>query len=530
MRYLFIIITLSSFIVGCKSNLEEVGNKPPEPFTVTAILEPNGKYIKASWIPTKDPEGDYIEYKIVGVDTITITSLDGIGGLYFYTLKNIPFNYELNGKVIACDSKGACTTSNFTVKTSSEVIFADTKFEKFLIDTKIDSDGILDGKISKTDAEKVKDLAVTFTQINGQQPEIEDLSGTELFPNLENLIVWSGKLKYVDLSKNRNLKTIIISNCQIEKIDLTKNINLETIDLTGNKKLSSLDVTQNLNLKTLYFGGAIIKKINLSANKLIENLGFDLSLSDIDLSNNVNLKCIGCFGNTFKIGNVSYSFGGSGQSGKANLLKVDLKNNTKLESINLDGAGLDEFRGKLEDINLTNCSNLKFLSLRNNAFSNIDLSNNKFLERLDIGSNNFQKINLSNNLSIKNLDLSNNNLEILDLGSHNVLSSVDVYSNKLTEIKLPQNLKTYFGIRISRNQLIKLDLINVPWLLNLECEGNNLENIDLRKIYYLDKLSLDSRNNLKLKSICVPDVEKAKKVASDRKWLIDISTEITKCN
>ncbi|GAB2532071.1 leucine-rich repeat domain-containing protein [Spirosoma aerophilum] len=514
-------------LFGCKR--EDIESKPIEPFTVNAVLEPNGKYVKVSWVPTSYSGGNVLNYRLIGVDTVYISpsDFDFNSGTYSYILKNIPFNTELNGKVIACDSKGNCAESSFKVRTSAEIKIADNVLENFLIAKGIDKDGKIDGLISKADADKVVNLMLVA--FNDELKGLQDLSGIELFPNLETLYIYANNLKYVDLSFNTKLKSLRITDASIDRINLSKNLLLENLDLSGNERLKEIDITKNLKLKRFFFGGCAVTKIDISKNILIEDLGFDLALNDIDLSKNVELKNIGRSSYQTTIENLSYGLGNNTQSGSFNLKKIDFQANKKLEKIYLDGLTRSD-NNLLIEVNLSNCLELKELDMMNCSFNTIDLSKNINLELLNLNNSKLTSINLTSNTKLKYVRIEKNSLERINAEKLNELVLLDVSQNNISEIILPKSLKSSLYLNLSKNKVKNLDLANTTSLFGLECEENSIDNIDISRVRDIENFRLYCSKNPNLKTVCVSDVEKAKKASYTYKWRVDSQTEVKKCN
>lgn len=137
----------------------------------------------------------------------------------------------------------------------------DPIFEQFLLDSGIDTDGIINGQFLTTNALGVFNIDIDYLPI-------EDLTGIEAFIDLEWLRAINNNISILDLSQNLNLDQLEIANSPIEAIDLSNNIDLFGLVLT-NCGLTTLDVSQNINLGSL---------------KASEN-----NFSTIDLSNNTNL-------------------------------------------------------------------------------------------------------------------------------------------------------------------------------------------------------------------------------------------------
>ena len=114
---------------GCKSKEEVQPNQPPQLFNVTAKLLANEQDLILTWTKSIDPDGDIVTYSVVYTDTLAKNLSDTT-----FIIKNLPFETEVKGNVIAKDTKGSKTISNFSIKTGTTyIIIPDVNFEKALI-------------------------------------------------------------------------------------------------------------------------------------------------------------------------------------------------------------------------------------------------------------------------------------------------------------------------------------------------------------------------------------------------------------
>ena len=108
------------------------------------------------------------------------------------------------------------------------VTITDENFEELLISQGIDSDGIVNQQMLKTDAEKVTKLSLYGANIN-------TLDGIEAFINLRRLIADANNLTTIDLSNNVLLDTISLTSNRLTKIvGLEKAENLTWLSLSWN--------------------------------------------------------------------------------------------------------------------------------------------------------------------------------------------------------------------------------------------------------------------------------------------------------
>ena len=195
----------------------------------------------------------------------------------------------------------------------------DIEFEKELIRVGIDSDGEINQKLLKTDAEKVTKLSLYRADIN-------TLKGIESFVNLKNLDAEANKLTSIDLSNNILLDTIHLGFNNLTTIKgLNNALNLKWLSLSGNlfteftienpsienilmshNELTSFNANQCPKLTGVLLHINKLEALDFSNNPLLETLIFsDNKVKTIDLDNNVNLEYIYCSSNLFTSFDVS---------------------------------------------------------------------------------------------------------------------------------------------------------------------------------------------------------------------------------
>lgn len=109
---------------------------------------------------------------------------------------------------------------------------------------------------------------------------IKDLTGIELFPNLEKLDCKYNNLTRLDVSKNTKLTVLYCESNHLTSLDLSKNTELTELNCQDNQ-LTSLD---------------------LSKNTALTKLGcHDNQLTSLDLSKNTALDTLDCSGNKRQI-------------------------------------------------------------------------------------------------------------------------------------------------------------------------------------------------------------------------------------
>lgn len=169
--------------------------------------------------------------------------------------------------------------------------FPDDHFIAY-VELRCDKDG--DGTLSQAELDGVTELYVAYANI-------KDLTGIELFPNLEKLDCKNNNLTRLDVSKNTKLTEL---NCQVNQLtslDLSKNTALTKLDCALNP-LTSLDVSNNTALTYLDCNYNQLTSLDLSQNTALTKLGcHDNQLTSLDLSKNTALDTLDCSGNKRQI-------------------------------------------------------------------------------------------------------------------------------------------------------------------------------------------------------------------------------------
>ena len=188
------------------------------------------------------------------------------------------------------------------------VHFHDKNFREYV--KRFDTDG--NGTLSQTERESVTVISLD------SGGNISDLTGIELFPNLENLYCESNQLTSLDLSQNTaltkldcalnpltslnvsNNPALTFLNCnynQLTNLDLSKNTALTILGCFGNK-LTSLDVSKNTALTSLYCDSNQLTGLDLSGNANLTRLICSSNLlTSLDVSNNPALTYLNCNSN-----------------------------------------------------------------------------------------------------------------------------------------------------------------------------------------------------------------------------------------
>lgn len=208
---------------------------------------------------------------------------------------------------IAMMAIGSCSKQNDDLDPMLEfVTITDVNFEELLISEGIDSDGIINQQMLKSDAEKVTKLFLNGANIN-------TLDGIEAFVNLKRLEADANNLKTLDVSNNILLDTISLTSNRLTKVEgLEKAKNLTWLSLSWNyfteftldndnvknflidhNDLTSLEIAHAPKLESAVLNLNQITDLDFSNSPLLKVLIFSANkVKRINLNNNVNLEYI----------------------------------------------------------------------------------------------------------------------------------------------------------------------------------------------------------------------------------------------
>lgn len=237
------------------------------------------------------------------------------------------------------------------------LIIPDAQFETTLIDLGIDSDGIINQRILKSDAEAVTRLDLNHFIHFG---EIADLTGIEGFVNITYLSAVGQEIEQVDLSANTQLDTLFLSANYLTRIDISNNPNLVFVDIQSNELSSITGLDKLSHLKSLNLSWNNFETIN------IQNESIEVLLITHNFLKSINTGDAASLKNVLMISN--------------QLTAVDFSSNTLLETLVISD-------NKLQDINLANNSKLTHLYISSNSLTGLDVSNNHELIDLRVDRN-----------------------------------------------------------------------------------------------------------------------------------------------
>lgn len=119
--------------------------------------------------------------------------------------------------------------------------------DNFIAYVELGCDKDHDGTLSQDELNRVTELYVDHANI-------KDLTGIELFPNLDKLDCKYNNLTRLDVSKNTKLTKLYCESNQLTSLDLSKNTELTELNCQDNQ-LTSLDLSKNTALTILGCSG-----------------------------------------------------------------------------------------------------------------------------------------------------------------------------------------------------------------------------------------------------------------------------------
>jgi Leucine-rich repeat (LRR) protein len=246
-----------------------------------------------------------------------------------------------------------------------------------------------ENKISSLDLTGLSNL--DYLDCHSTQISFLDLTGLS---SLTYLDCQSSQISSLDLTGLSNLKTLYCQSNQISSLDLTGLSNLDNLDCSSNQ-ISFLDLTGLSSLAYLDCQSNQILSLDLTG---LSNLNdFDCSsnqISSLDLTGLSKLWSLICYSNQI----TSIDFSGSSNlvglyCGQNPIESVDFAKMPNLESLwcgytpisTLDLSSLK----KLTGVNVSNCPNLEFISLKNGSVEDLTFLETDLFDFLKIDGSNF---------------------------------------------------------------------------------------------------------------------------------------------
>lgn len=301
------------------------------------------------------------------------------------------------------------------------------------------------------------------TYIDCSNRGIKDLTGIELFPNLETLECSNNQLTELTISLP-NLRTLNCYGNQMTALDVSGCPKLDCLICCENL-LETLDVSQNLELTDLRCFNNRLTALDVSKNAKLEYLMCEENrLTALDVSSNPALVYLVCYTNQ--------------------LTTLDVSRNLKLDYF----ACGDNPLGTLD---VSKNTELLELYCEKSGLSTLDISKNTKLMYLGCDSNKLTALDLSNNLDLVYLYCEENQLTELDVSKHMKLQYLNCAGNKLTVLYLPgTGVSTSVFSRIAAffSPATYADEAAGPALTDLDCSRNYLTSLNASKCEKLEVL------------------------------------------
>jgi Leucine-rich repeat (LRR) protein len=341
---------------------------------------------------------------------------------------------------------------------SQSVAIKDSKFEKALVDLKLDKDG-LNGSLRLSDVDTVTRLMIS-------NKGITDLTGIEAFRNLKLLNCDSNLLSFIKFINLPYLVEVHCANNKFVGLDFSHNKSLKSLDCKNNQ-LTSLNISNDSSSKFVQFLATGNPNLRIIC---VDDKSFaSVNFLDIDLG--VIFNDINC---------------------KTGIIP-DLIFETNLVKLNIDKNGLTG------TIQYSDADNVLSLNLKNLGINDITgIGFFKSLKNFDCSGNNLKAFDLSALQDITNLNCFNNKLTSLDISKNERIERLICSFNELNTLLIDSNLSLRY-INCEYNKLSLLNIEGLAGLDTLKCDNNQI--IDL-SLFGLNVTYLNCSNN-KLSSINV---------------------------
>jgi Leucine-rich repeat (LRR) protein len=388
----------------------------------------------------------------------------------------------------------------------------DANFEQALIDLNIDSDGIINGEMLTSDA-------IGITSLNVSNKNISDLTGIEIFTDLQYLYCQTNQLTSLDVSNLSQLIRLEAQDNQLTSLNVTGlsnithlfcwNNQLTTLDVSTlsslerfychTNQLASLDVSNSPSLLYLQCHTNQLTSLNvIGLNNLIHLWCYSNLLPGLDVSNLSSLQFLECENNQLTSLNVA-------NSTSLKLLNCHSNQLTSLDVSTL--TSLENFfchTNQLTSLDVSNSPNLLYLQCHTNQLTSLNVIGLNNLIHLWCYSNLLPGLDVSNLYSLQFLECENNQLTSLNVSGNSNLKLLTCHTNQLTSLDI-STLVNLENLYCNTNQLISLDISNSGSLLRVHCQSNQLSSLDARNGNNSNIISFISFSNPNLYCIYVDD-------------------------
>ena len=289
-------------------------------------------------------------------------------------------------------------------------------------------------------------------------------------------------------------KLIINGIYYLELLDLSANSMLEVLDCSWNPQLKTLILPDSKRLKSFSCSGTRLPTIDLSGYEFLEDFTFNQGTSFYDhvigkLSiSNSSVKRIEC-NHPIQDINISNLSNLESLSIKSThfvngIHAVDLTKSTKLKTLTCDYVRCV--------IDISQCTVLEELKWTHVGNKTVDMSKNTALKDLHLTTDESLDLDLSKNTALKNVSLSIKVFNMLDFSNNTLIENLYVEGNGKVNISTCKNLIDLHLINSNTNA-INLQQFNA--LINVRLNNCNIASVNLSGCQNFEVLSISGSGN-----------------------------------
>lgn len=298
---------------------------------------------------------------------------------------------------------------------------------------------------------------------------IADLTGIELFPNLQSLTCDNNQLTTLNVSGMTKLVQLFCRHNQLTSLNVTGCTALGYLECYDNQ-LTKLDVSGLTKLKYLACNQNQLSSLSLTSCAALETLTCQQNkLKSLTVSYSTALTYFDCSDNQLTSLNVS---------GLTQLTTLLLANN-QLKTLNTSGCTaltkLDCKSQQLTSLNVKNCTALTDLDCQKNQLPMLMLTDLTALKTVYCQLNKLTTLNVEGCTAMETLNCSSNHqLTLLDVTTCTALKELNCADNALTSLSVA-GLKKLQILRCQSNQLASLSVEGCSFLQFLSCHRNQIK-------------------------------------------------------
>lgn len=363
---------------------------------------------------------------------------------------------------------------------SQSVAIKDSKFEKALVDLKLDKDG-LNGSVRLSDVDTVTRLMIT-------NKGITDLTGIEAFKGLAYLNCDSNKISFARFVNLPNLIGINCANNKLIGLDFSHNKGLKSLDCSNNS-LKSLNICNDSTSKINYLntkGNPDLYRICVDdrtfATSTFSNIDLGVVFNDIDCKTGLIPDI------NFETALTTQNVDNNGITGTISLIDT-----IGIYTLKLKNAGINDLKGieyfinlrnldcsgnYLKGLDITSLQDMTQLNCSNNKISSLDISLNEGLRSVTCSFNDMTTLLIGTNVGLSYIDCEYNKLGAIDLGKFFSLDTLICENNLISSLNFNTQTNVSY-LNIASNKLTSLNLLSMNKLTDLICHNNNLSTLIL---------------------------------------------------